>query len=103
MEFYFAITNEMVDEFGMSSNDDKSYNWKLNENSYVKSIIAESPEKLLDILFKQKVDLKFPLHLCKATIPTNIFCIILNAAITNDKYSNIDVIVTEVVYITDIK
>ncbi len=103
MEFYFAINDEMVAKFGMSQNNDKSFSWKLNENSYMKNIIAETPGKLLDLLFKKGINCKQPLHLCKATIPIELFCEILNAAMINDRYSNINVIVAEVVYVTDIK
>ena len=96
MDFYFAITNSMIEKYGMPENIDGTYNWKLS-NDFLYYVLADSSGKLLDLInrYQKEYWAKVPFTICKGSIDNGDAIEVLRACMVGDSMRSLNVIVSE--------
>lgn len=96
LEIYFAITNDMMEKYGMPENIDNTLSWTIQGNTWVDCALSTSPGKLIDLLeqMKSKYD-----YICKAVIDNEVAVDLCRSALVGDTYSSLKVKVVELTYV----
>ena len=70
-DFYFAVSASMIEKYGMpvAVSNSTHHCWELKHDTFLNSIVSDSPGKILDNLHSNDLSLfKEPVAICKAFI-----------------------------------
>lgn len=97
MNIYFAVSEEMIEKYGMPEQSESGhYSWTLNNDTFLWRDIRSSAGQIVDYYHGKNLR---PYAICRAHLDDKIVAEALRASLVGDVIKNISVIITEITWI----
>ena len=99
MIVYFAVSDSMIEEYGMPEKLDGHFSWKLSDHTILGYVLESSPGRVLDNLPQKIMEKVSKLVICKAEVADKDIIDAFRAALVGDVVRNVKASIIELTWI----